>query len=272
MFWTDKWLNGQCIADLAPSLFAAISQRRRKQRTVQSALLNQAWIVDIQGSLSVDTITEYIQLWDLLDEVQLQQEVDDTHKWRFDSSRQYSAKSAYGNLFLGATLFQPYERIWQTWAPPKCKLFMWLAAHKRCWTSDRLARRGLPHPEHCPLCDQEDETLDHLLVACVFTRQFWYLVLQQVGMHSLAPQPTDLIFDEWWEKASMTTFGLTKRGLNSLIILGAWTIWNHRNKCVFEGASPNMVESLILLGEDRCLWMLAGARGLSHLMAPLLGS
>jgi hypothetical protein len=63
-------------------------------------------------------------------------------------------------------------------------------------------------------------------------------------------------------------WNITKEGLNSLIILGAWTIWNHRNKCVFEGASPNMVESLILLGEERRLWMLAGARGLSHLTAP----
>jgi hypothetical protein len=85
LFWIDRWLHGQCIADLAPSLFAAIPQRRRKQRKVQSALLNQAWITDIQGNLSAD----YIQLWDLLDEVQLQQEVDDTHKWRFDTSGQY---------------------------------------------------------------------------------------------------------------------------------------------------------------------------------------
>jgi hypothetical protein len=253
-------------------LFAAIPQRRWEQRTIQSALLNQAWIADIQGSLSVDIITDYIQLWDLLDEVQLQQEVGDTHKWRFDTSGQHSAKSAYGNLFLGATLFQPYERIWKTWAPPKCKLFIWLAAHKRCWTLNRLARRGLPHPEHCPLCDQEDETLDHLLVSCVFTRKFWYMVLRQVGLHSLAPQPIDLIFDEWWEKASMATSGLTKGGLNSLIILGAWTIWNHKNKCVFEGASPNMVESLTLLGEERRLWMIAVVRGLSHLMARLPGS
>jgi hypothetical protein len=123
-------------------------------------------------------------------------------------------------MFLDATLFHPYERIWKSWAPPRCKLFMWLVAHKRCWTSDRLARRGLPHPEHCPLCDQEDETLDHLLVSCVFTRQFWYMILRQVGLHSLAPQPTYLIFDEWWEKASRATSGITKEGLNSLIILG----------------------------------------------------
>jgi hypothetical protein len=51
----------------------------------------------------------------------------------------------------------------------------------------RLARRGLPHPKKCPLCDQEDETMDHLLVSCIFARQFWYLLLRQVGLHSLAP-------------------------------------------------------------------------------------
>jgi hypothetical protein len=33
---------------------------------------------------------------------------------------------------------------------------------------DRLARRGMDHPEKCPLCDQEQETIDHLLLSCVF--------------------------------------------------------------------------------------------------------
>jgi hypothetical protein len=29
-------------------------------------------------------------------------------------------------------------------------------------------------------------------------------------------------------------------GLNSLTILGAWTIWTWCNKCVFDGAIPDM--------------------------------
>jgi hypothetical protein len=104
--------------------------------------------------------------------------------------------------------------------------------NQRCWTSDRLAQCGLSHLEKCPLCDQEDENIDHLLVSCVFSRQFWYHVLRQVGHHSLTPQPTYLLFDDWWERGSMATSGLTRKGLNSLIILGAWTIWNHRNRCL----------------------------------------
>jgi hypothetical protein len=154
-------------------------------------------------------IIEYIQVWDLLLEVQLQPEVDDTHKWRLVASGQYLAKSSYDNLFMGATLFELCERIWKSWAPPKCHMFLWLVAHKWCWTADRLVRRGLPHPNKCPLCDQEDESINHLLVPCVFARHFWYLLLRQIGLHSFAPQPTDLSFDSWWCRIDAATTDLS---------------------------------------------------------------
>jgi hypothetical protein len=66
--------------------------------------------------------------------------------------------------------FEPYERTWQTWALAKCQVFVWLVVHKKCWTVDRLAKRGMNDPENCPLCNQEEENIDHLLVSCVFAR------------------------------------------------------------------------------------------------------
>jgi hypothetical protein len=66
LFWTDRWLQGRKIADLAPLLFAAIPQARRKRRTVQQALQNHAWTADIQGVVTIEIIVEYIQLWELL--------------------------------------------------------------------------------------------------------------------------------------------------------------------------------------------------------------
>jgi len=65
LFWTDKWLHGQCIADVAPRLFAAVAIRRRRKRTVQEALSNHTWISDLQGARMVGFITEFFRLWDL---------------------------------------------------------------------------------------------------------------------------------------------------------------------------------------------------------------
>ena len=162
----------------------------------------------------------------------LQQDSPDQYIWRLSSSGQYTAKSAYDALFQGAISFAPYERIWKSWAPPKCQFFMWLVAHRRCWTADRLARRNLPHPARCPLCDQVEEDIQHLLVGCVFARQFWFDLLRQVGLAVLAPQPCDTSFDEWWSKDDQSVTGDMRKGLNSLIILGSWTIWRHRNDCL----------------------------------------
>jgi hypothetical protein len=75
---------------------------------------------------------------------------------------------------------------------------MWRVADNRCWTADILAKRGMNHHASCPLYDQHPESINHLLVSCVFTRVFWYAMLRRFGLHSLAPQP-DAISLYWWE-------------------------------------------------------------------------
>jgi hypothetical protein len=78
-FWIDRWLQGQTIANLAPQLYAAISQARKRKRTVHETLVNRAWILDIQRTLTIGIIVEFIQLWDILYDFQLQPEVEDSH-------------------------------------------------------------------------------------------------------------------------------------------------------------------------------------------------
>jgi hypothetical protein len=87
---------------------------------------------------------------------------------------------------------------WKSWAHPRCKFFIWLVSLNRCWIADRLARRGLDHLESCPLCDQREETVQHILISCVFVKDIWFRVLSKVGLQSLSPGTADLVFQEWW--------------------------------------------------------------------------
>jgi hypothetical protein len=167
-------------------------------------------------------------------------------------------------LFQGTIGFKPAERG-KTWAPGKCKFFIWLVEHDLCWTADRLAKRGLDHPERCPLCDQEAECINHLLVGCVFAKQFWFGLLKFMGLQGVCPMPDDLSFESWWRRSSSRVADPLKKGFNSLLILGAWTIWKHRNRCVFDGCSPNLDVALQAAREEAVCWSMAGAKGLAFI-------
>lgn len=43
---------------------------------------------------------------------------------------------------------------------PRCRYFLWLVALNRCWIVDLLHNRGLPHLDHCVICDQHEESIE----------------------------------------------------------------------------------------------------------------
>jgi hypothetical protein len=89
----------------------------------------------------------------------------------------------------------------------QCRFFIWLVEHDRCWTANKLAKWGVDHTEWCTLCGQQAETINHLLVSCVFARQVWIGLLQPVGLLKLVPQPADKVFDEWWCSSNLLVHG-----------------------------------------------------------------
>jgi hypothetical protein len=60
------------------------------------------------------------------------------------------------------------------------------------------------------------------------------------------------------KKISAGAHDQIKRGLNSLSTLGAWTLWNHRNRCVFDGASPSLARTFHLTSEELYSWCCLG--------------
>ena len=71
------------------------------------ALNNRTWVSGIRDALTVHVLTEYIHLWELLSNVELQLDVEDTHMVQFSTTGQYTSKLAYEALFIGAIQFGP---------------------------------------------------------------------------------------------------------------------------------------------------------------------
>jgi len=72
------------------------------------------------------------------------------------------------------------------------------------------------------LCDQEEETIQHLLTGCVFAQQVWFSILSPLGLGSEAPGHNDLCFADWWAKIIRMFSKEHRKGANSFIILIAW--------------------------------------------------
>src|SRR3954466_8135784 len=100
--------------------------------------------------------------------------MEDRPIWAWNELGVYTTPSAYKMLCEGGVRFHSFRAIWKCWAPLACKIFMWLAVQYRLWTADRRTRHGLQdQTSKCYLCDQEEDTVDHILQQCVFSRQVW---------------------------------------------------------------------------------------------------
>ena len=144
------------------------------------------------------------------------------------------------------------KELWKARAPPKCKFFFWLLLHDRLWTAARRKRRGLQDEDVCALCDQEQETAQHLTGECVFAREVWYMVLAPIGLELLTPQPGTSFLD-WWSSRRILLGTACRKGFDSLTILGSWCLWKERNRRVFNGVAvaDSVVEEAVRWSQAR---------------------
>ena len=190
----------------------------------------------------------------------------DRISWRWTTSGVYSAKSCYKALFAGSMIEPSWKLTWKSWAPLRVKISLWLAFQERCWTADRLARCGLAHAPLCLLCDQEPETMEHLLAGCAFSRQAWHEILSWYRITDTPLPDSSSDFRDWFSLAVQNAPTSLRRGLASLAILTAWRIWKARNACVFNAAVPSVTLLVNDIKEDARGWSAAGAKGLSNLL------
>jgi hypothetical protein len=150
----------------------------------------------------------------------------------------------------------------KSWAPAKCKFFIWLAliidvGLKIDWPNMGFRTRLL-----VPFVTKRWKP--SITFLSPVAREVWSLVLNRI---ILTVRPSRIVnrFNSWWDRASAALPKEERKGFNSLVIIVAWELWKHSNACVFQGTRP-AVQSVVLavMAEGR-LWCLAGAAALQVL-------
>jgi hypothetical protein len=93
-------------------------------------------------------------------------------------------------------------------------------------------RHGLQNHDPCTLCSQGIETIDHLFMQCVLSREIWYKLLRSCGWHHLAPTGADHLID-WWLRSRKLVTKARRKAFDSLVVLITWNLWLERNSRVF---------------------------------------
>lgn len=90
----------------------------------------------------------------------------------------------------------------------------------RLWTSDRRLRHGL-QDESCPcfLCDEDEDTVDHLLMKCIYARQVWYLCFRKARINwKWLPSRLDRL-ETWWSTTRKLIATRYTKGFDSLVTI-----------------------------------------------------
>jgi hypothetical protein len=240
----------------APVLFAATS-RTGKKRLLRDALHNNQWANDIAGAPTTQVMHDYLRVWEHLHSVVLQPLQPDRFVWKWSPNGGYSVSSTYRAFFTGSTKLLGAKELWQAKAPPKVKMFFWLALHRRLWTAERRKRHGLQDDDACALCDQHAETGSHLFLGCAFARQVWFGLLSPFQLVDLVPVD-DQDLGTWWIRQRRRIDKTSRPLFDRLLLLIAWSLWKERNARVFArtpSAAHDVVAAITRDGKD---WAAAG--------------
>lgn len=181
--------------------------------------------------------------------------VSDQLMWKFSSSGDYNVHQAYQVLLQDAKQhlpeshlpFSPSPDVWNTvWkvnVPLNICNCIWRLLHDSLPTFLTLKHRGIVNVGLCPLCDSDEESSTHLFLNCSFSRACWYgsqLAIQssEIGSVSVQQRISRTILDHnSLEEGDMRYL--------QLVFTLIWSIWNHRNKMVYEGLKPDPLNVIL---------------------------
>lgn len=235
-FWKDKWRDDVLsLQDKYPSLYQVSTQQNHSIKSMGLIVDNRwEWKFQWRRNLFDHEIDMAAAFMADIGEVQIQPSSRDLLLWGSNSDGSYSTKSAYNflkNEDSQTIKDSAFKNIWNLKLPPRACAFSWRIFKNRIPTKVNLRRRHVELPSsNCPLCDEEEETVGHVMYSCIKTRHLWWETLSwvnRVGPFSIEPRDHFKQFSLWSGKRSVD------KRWQVLWVALSMTIWKHRNSLVF---------------------------------------
>jgi len=125
-----------------------------------------------------------------------------------------------------------WDRIWQLKTWPKVVLFTWILLHRRALTWDQLRRKGTHGPSCCALCQNGEETMEHIANSCSVSNNLWKNHHQLFDINNRNTGSIRTTIEKWSSKSYCNT--ILNRASNLSIGFLLWNLWKARNRVIFK--------------------------------------
>ena len=109
----------------------------------------------------------------------------------------FSVSLMYRKLRYSLPTDFPWQSIWNPIVPPKLGFFAWEASWGKVLTLDQLKRRGISLVNRCCLCEENEETIDHLLIHCSRAKILWDILLAITDFNWVFPRSVRQLLLAW---------------------------------------------------------------------------
>ncbi|KHN05438.1 Putative ribonuclease H protein, partial [Glycine soja] len=248
-FWEDRWIADELpLMEKYPRLYQISCQQ--KQTIMQmGSNKNTGWewrrsLFDCEVAMPNAFIGDISQQ-------QIHSHTVDTWMWKPDPRGYYSTKSGYDMIWGGlmeANQNSDFVDLWSLKIPAKAAVFAWRLIRDRLPTKLNLRRRQvMVNDMLCPFCRNKEEEAAHLFFSCSKILPLWWESLSWVNIATTMPQNPR---DHYMQHGIRAAEGKKYTRWKCWWIALTWTIWQHRNKIIFQNATfdeNKMLDDAVLL-------------------------